>query len=270
VSLLKTNYGAGLEEVDFEHNPEGARQTINAWVEKQTADKIQDLIGQGVLTSETRLVLTNAIYFKGTWVSPFDKRYTQDEPFHLSGGSEKNVPMMRHTGDYGYMEDPDFQALLLPYEGFELSMIVLLPRRVDGLPALERELTPEKLSDAFGKIGNEQVDVSMPRFRMTGEFQLKSTLVSMGMPNAFQATANFSGMTGKDDLKISNVIHKAFVEVNEEGTEAAAATATVMGLATAMGPRETMLFRADHPFLFVIRDEKSGAILFMGRFVKPN
>ena len=141
---------------------------------------------------------------------------------------------------------------------------------VDGLPALERELTPEKLSDAFGKIGNEQVDVSMPRFRMTGEFQLKSTLVSMGMPNAFQATANFSGMTGKDDLKISNVIHKAFVEVNEEGTEAAAATATVMGLATAMGPRETMLFRADHPFLFVIRDEMSGAILFMGRFVKPN
>ena len=268
LDVLKTNYGAGLQEVDFRNDTEGARETINDWVEKKTADKIKDLIGRGVLTPLTRLVLTNAIYFKGTWTSPFDKAATRDEAFHVSVQQESNVPMMHRTGEYGYLEDTDFQALRLPYAGGKLSMIILLPHRRDGLPELEKELTPEKLSDSFAKFVNEKVIVSIPKFKMTAQFELAPTLESMGMHAAFGADADFSGMTGKRDLMISNVIHKAFVEVNEEGTEAAAATGVVMTLAMAR-PTPMPEFRADHPFIFLIRDEASGAVLFMGRLTDP-
>jgi serpin B len=271
VSLLKTNYGAGFQEVDFLHNAEAARQTINAWVEKETHDKIQNLIAPGILNPATELVLTNTIYFKGTWATPFEKKATQEQPFHISAGDEKKVPMMQRTGNYRYAEGADFKALKLPYAGYELSMIVLLPNAVGGLPQLEKELTTStKLSDFLDKFDDEKVVVSMPRFQMTDSFELGPTLISMGMEDAFGGRADFSGMTGTRKLFISNVIHKAFVDVNEQGTEAAAATAPVMGYSMAFRPQPPKVFRADHPFLFVIRDERSGAILFMGRLVEPD
>jgi len=267
-ALLKTDYGAGLRAVDFKQDSEGARKTINGWVEKETRDKIKDLIGPGVLTPATRLVLTNAIYFKGTWADKFEKTATQDEMFHMSANDEKNAPTMHRTGEYGYMEGEDFQALKLAYKGGELSMIVLLPRTVDGLAALEKEMPPliPAMSD---KMLNQEVEVSLPKFRMTQEFELANVLSEMGMEDAFDRNADFSGMTGRKDVAISRVIHKAFVEVNEEGTEAAAATAVAVAAAMAR-PLPPKVFRADHPFLFLIRDEKSGAILFLGRVNEPD
>jgi serpin B len=175
--------------------------------------------------------------------------------------------MMHSSAHYDYMEGADFQGLKLPYAGNELAMYILLPRDAAGLPQLEKELTPKLLSDSFGRFFSRQVAVTMPKFKMTGEYELRPPLEAMGMPAAFEG-ADFSGMTGKQDLSISNVIHKAFVEVNEEGTEAAAATGVVMAFAMAR-PAEPAVFRADHPFLFVIRDEKSGAFLFLGRLADP-
>ncbi len=269
VQLLKTNYAAGLNEVDFKTDASGARKTINAWVEKQTHDKIKDLIGPGVLTADTRLVLTNAIYFKGDWASPFPKKGTKDEPFHLSTGRKITTPLMHREGTYGYMENGSFQALKLPYVNQELSMIVLLPREREGLPALEKSLTPEIIAGCFSKLHHQEVVVSLPKFKVTAQFELSRTLRDMGMKNAFGAGADFSGMTGAKDFVISNVIHKAFVEVNEEGTEAAAATAVVMMPSAVAEPKPKPVFRADHPFLYFIRHEKSGVILFMGRLNEP-
>lgn len=268
VSLLRKNYGAGLEEVDYEHDSEGAREKINAWVEKKTRDRIKDLIGQGVLKPTTRLVLTNAIYFKGSWAEQFAKEATREEPFHLSAGRQKTVHLMHRTGRFDYMETDTVQALKLPYAGDDLSMIVLLPRKVDGLAALERFLSPDQLSEWFSELARRRVEVFLPRFKVTAQFELNSTLTALGMSDAFDAArADFSGMTGNRDLMLSNVIHKAFVEVNEEGTEAAAATGAVIALTSA--PLPPPVFRADHPFLFVIREEKSGAMLFVGRLADP-
>jgi serpin B len=269
VNVLKTDYGAGLDEVDYKQNAEGARQAINGWVSKETHDKITNLIGPGVLNATTRLVLTNAIYFKGIWAVPFNKNGTHDEPFHISANEDSKVPMMHRTGEYGCMEAADFQALELPYSGRRLSMIILLPRRIDGLPQLETQLSTSNLSDWFGKFIEKQVAVALPKFRMTEKFELSPTLGSLGMQDAFNpVTADFSGMTGTKDLFISNVIHKAFVAVDEEGTEAAAATGVVMA-ARAMMPSAPTVFRADHPFLFLIKDDQSGAILFLGRLATP-
>lgn len=267
-SLMKSNYGAGLMEVNFATNTEDARKTINAWVEKKTRDKIKDLLAPRVLTPDTTLVLTNAIYFKGTWAAKFEKAATRNEPFHFSASAESKVPMMHRTGEYGYMEGADFQALKLGYAGGDLSMTILLPRDVDGLSRLENDL-PAKLPQLSGPFDNRQVDLSMPRFQMTRAFDLSRVLQSMGMVDAF-AAADFSGMTGRRDFHISAVIHKAFVDVNEEGTEAAAATAVIMTRSVMVEPIPPVLFRADHPFLFFIRDEKSGAILFIGRLTKPD
>lgn len=270
VSLLKKHYHAGLSEVDFETDSEGARKKINTWVEKETRDKIKDLIGQGVLTADTRLVLTNAIYFKGDWAAQFEKKATRDEPFHVSAEQQKTVPLMHCTGEYGYLEEETLQVLKLPYVGDELSMIILLPKKIDGLAALEKELTQTKLSDWFSRLGEQKVAVSMPKFKATTQFELNGVLAALGMSDAFDANrADFSGMTGNRDLCISNVIHKAFVDVNEEGTEAAAATGVVVRLTAARPSEPPPEFRADHPFLFVIRDEKSEAILFMGRLRNP-
>jgi len=269
LKLLKTDYGAGLHEVDFKSDSEGARQEINAWVAKETVDKIQNLIGPGALTSKTRLVLTNAIYFKGTWQDPFEKQSTHDETFHLSATSQIQVPTMYRAGNYGYTENSNYQALQLPYAGGDLAMVILLPRAVDGLPQLEKALTPQAMADVLEGIHDQEVHVSIPKFKMTAEFELAPVLESMGMRDAFGTGADFSGMTGNRDFSISAVIHKAFVEVNEQGTEAAAATGVEMAMAMAM-PEQPVDFVADHPFLFIIRDERSGAILFMGRLANPN
>jgi len=237
-------------------------------VEKKTRNKIKNLIPKGVLNRLTRLVLTNAIYFKGNWESQFKKDRTKDGPFTLAGGEKVNVTMMNQTADFNYMETEDFQGLELPYVDNELSMIILLPKRVDGLAEFEKTLTLKNLSQWLAKLRKRKVIVSVPKFKMTSQFRLAEVLKSMGMTDAFVPdVADFSGMNGKRDLFISAVIHKAYVDVNEEGTEAAAATAVVVGI-TSM-PARPPVFRADHPFLFLIRDNHSGSILFIGRVTNP-
>ena len=268
LELIEAKYGGKLNEVDFIAATEAARQTINAWVEKETKDKIKNLIQKGVLDKLTRLVLTNAIYFKGNWARQFEEDKTKEAPFTLISGEKVNVPMMNQTAEFNYMETEDFQGLELPYVDDELSMIILLPRKVDELSSLEEMLSLEKFSGWLGKLGKRKVIVSVPKFRMTSRFGLAGVLRSMGMMDAFSEKANFSGMNGKRDLFISAVVHKAYVDVNEEGTEAAAATAVVMRV-TSVEPERIPVFRADHPFLFLIRDNKSGSILFIGRTMNP-
>ena len=273
--LLKTDYGAGLNRVDFKAAPEAARLAINHWVEQRTEDKIKDLLQPGVVDSATRLLLTNAIYFKGDWQTQFDKTQTKDEDFHLSSARTVEAPLMHREDQFNYFNGGTFQALEIPYKTGELSMIVFLPNEVSGLSALEASLTPAAMQQWLGQLRPAaKVILTLPKFTMTREFNLAGTLGAMGMPRAFQNDlADFSGMTGDRGHKlfISAVIHKAFVDVNEEGTEAAAATSVTMRAATAHAPDRTppIVFRADHPFLFLIRDNRSGGILFMGRVADP-
>jgi serpin B len=232
LALNKKNYGAGVKEVDFAGQTEQARQMINKWVEEQTNDKIKELFKEGVLSPDTRLVLANAIYFKGNWASQFKKDQTNDRAFLTPGGKKIKTPMMFQTEKFGYAETPDVQVLDMPYVGKDLSMVVLLPRKVDGLAALEKNLSSRQLGEWFKNLREQKVIVGLPKFKMTSEFALKQTLSEMGMPKAFTFGADFSGMTGKEnDLFIQAVVHKAFVEVNEEGTEAAAATGVGFGQA---------------------------------------
>lgn len=267
LELTKKYYGAGPREVDFVRQTEKARKTINAWVEKQTKDKIKELIKKGILGRDTVLVLTNAIYFKGDWAIQFDREKTKDAPFMISADKKVNVPMMYLKENFKYWADKDLQVIELPYKGEHLSMIVLLPREVDSLSELEKKLTLENLNSWLQKLRKQEVMVYLPRFKMTwGVFELNGILKDMGMKDAFSGKADFSAMTGRRDLFISNVLHKAFVEVNEEGTEAVAATAVIMErIAMSIEP----VFRADHPFVFIIKDNRSGSILFMGRVSNP-
>lgn len=266
--LVRDNYGGKLQKVDFVKAVERARRTINSWVEKQTNDKIKDLIGPGVLDASTRLVLTNAIYFKGDWASQFKKDRTQNEPFILLGGGTVQTPMMNQKAQFGYMETDAIQVLEMPYAGDELAMMVLLPKKADGIGELEKALTAESLAQWLNAVNSREVVVAMPKFKMTSKFSMADVLRTMGMTDAFTSDADFSGMTGRRDLFLSAVIHQAYVDVNEKGTEAAAATA--IGIkATAMLPDQPPVFRADHPFLFLIRDKASGGILFLGRVMNP-
>ncbi len=273
LKLVETNYGAGFHPVDFKTSPEAARSTINAWVEKQTNNKIQNLLGPGVITPATRLVLTNAIYFKGSWISSFDKAQTEDGEFHLSAADSVKTPLMHRTGSYRYYDGGTFQEIELPYAGNELSMVVFLPKEIAGLPALEKSFTAAAEKEWLEKLAMEdEVILTLPRFEMTQQFELSGVLGKMGMTQAFSDAADFSGMDGKPDFAISAAIHKAFIDVNEEGTEAAAATAIVMRATAARFPMPELppiVFRADHPFLFLIRDSTTGAILFMGRVTDP-
>lgn len=270
IDEVKKDYAGGLNAVDY-GQPEVARKTINEWVASQTKDKIKDLIGRGVLTPVTRLVLTNAIYFKSNWESKFQKAATKDGPFTSSEGQSSDVPLMHQRHDFGYMENADLQLLELPYKQRELSMVVLLPRQVDGLPALEKNLSAENLRNWSKVTHFELVDVTLPKFTFSAELQLADTLRAMGMTDAFDpGKADFSGMSTAERFFISAVIHKAFVAVDEEGTEAAAATAITMKAGAAMRqPKEPKIFKADHPFLFLIRHNATGEILFVGRLTNP-
>jgi serpin B len=269
LELVKTNYDGQLNEVDFVKAAESARKTINAWIEKKTNEKIKDLIKPDVLDAMTRLVLTNAIYFKGNWAQRFKEEQTRNAQFTLLNADKIEVPMMNQTEQFPYMETDDFQVLEIPYVDNELSMVILLPKQVTGLKELEQKLSLENVSQWLSELNKREVIVFVPKFKMTNEFSLAAVLKSMGMTDAFEPeVADFSGMTGGRDLFISAVIHKAYVEVNEEGTEAAAATGVTMRL-TSVGPSQTPIFRADHPFLFLIRDCKSGSILFIGRVMHP-
>lgn len=273
LKIVQSDYAAGFHRVNFRASPEGVRDTINKWVEQQTNNKIQNLIAPGVLTPATRLVLTNAIYFKGDWLNTFEKVSTQTEEFHTSASQFVMAPLMHRTGSFRYFDGGTFQALELPYEGGDLSMDVLLPKAIDGLPALEQSFTASNVNGWLEKFEPEdKIILTFPRFTMTKQFELSNALSAMGMPQAFGGSANFSGMTGKPDFTISAAIHKAYIDVNEQGTEAAAATSIIMR-ATAMRvpfpAPPPIVFRADHPFLFMIRDTKTGAILFLGRVTDP-
>ena len=267
LKLTEDCYGAGLQEVDFATATEEARQTINAWVEIQTQNKIKELLKPVHVDSLTTLILTNAIYFKGDWAVQFEKAQTRDAPFLSVADQRFTVPMMHHTGQFKYLEEDGFQALELSYVGEELSMVVFLPRKVAGLAAFESTLTVDNLSKWLHQLRRQRIIVDLPKFQVTAGCELRKTLSKLGMPVAFTSEADFSGITGDKPLFISNVIHKAFVDVNEEGTEAAAATAVIMtrGLSAAKPP----VFRADHPFVFLIRDNRSGSILFLGRLTNP-
>ena len=267
LDLTKKYYGAVLTLLDFKNACEAARKKINAWVEEKTKNKIKDLIKPGVLDSLTRLVLTNAIYFKGNWESQFKKSKTEESPFWLVPGKSIKVPMMNQKQNFNYMENDSLQILELPYVGNALSMIALLPKKVDGLAQLESMLSVKNLTTWMGLLREREISVFLPKFKMSSQFSLDKMLASMGMHDAFTGKADFSGMTGKKDLYISAVIHKAFVDVNEEGTEAAAATAVAMRLLSMPAPPP--VFKADHPFILLIRHNPSESILFLGRVVNP-
>ncbi len=271
IKLMNNDYGAGLNQVDFRGSTEAARLTINHWVAQKTANKIQDLLQPGTLSPSTRLVLTNAIYFKGDWQTQFDKAQTKEEDFHLSPAQTKKAPLMHREGAFNYFNGGTFQALEIPYKGNELSMVVLLPNDPGGLPALEHSLSASSMQQWLHQLAPvPKVIVTMPKFKATQQFELGGTLAAMGMPQAFTASANFSGMTGNRDFFISAVIHKAYIDVNEEGTEAAAATSVTMRAMAIRAPNPPPpVFRADHPFVFLIRDHASNSILFMGRMADP-
>ena len=270
LQTIKTHFGGGFREVDFidEANREQARRTINTWTEEQTANKIKDLIARGVLSDLSRLVLTNAIYFKGPWALQFKASATQPMPFTVSGTQKVAVPMMRQKGEFGYARDGGVQILELPYAGGDLSMVVLLPAASSSVEKL-REALPQQLDGWLAAISPEEVEVYLPRFKLEQRFVLNEPLIALGMADAFSdAEADFSGMRadGGKGLYISKVIHKAFVDVNEVGTEAAAATAVVMGTKSVS---MMSVFKADRPFLFLIRDVRTGTVLFMGRLSEP-
>jgi serpin B len=264
-NIAQTHYAAQTAEVDFHHSSEAAA-TINNWVSAHTNDKIKDLIPASALNDLTCLVLTNAVYFKGDWETPFQSRVTQDGTFHSPSG-DKTVPMMRRQGQYGFFENDSLSALTLPYAGGDLEMLAMLPKKLDGINDLENSLDGAMLSDVSSKIRSREVIVTLPKFHMESRFDLSSVLKEMGMASAFKSGADFSGIDGKHDLLISGVVHKAYVDVDEKGTEAAGATGIIVGTMAMIGnPPE---FNADHPFLFLIRDLKNQTILFMGRVSNP-
>ncbi|XP_029004238.1 serpin peptidase inhibitor, clade B (ovalbumin), member 1, like 3 isoform X1 [Betta splendens] len=275
--LAKTKkcYSAELEAVDFKSNYEAARLNINSWVEKNTQGKIKDLLGNGVLDSLTRLVLVNAIYFKGNWNKKFQENATTDVDFKLNKNDTTTVKMMHQKSKFRltYIPEVSCQILELPYKGEDLSMLIFLPNSIEdsstGLEKLQKELTLENFIEwTRPDMMNEvEVKVGLPRFKLEEKYDMKNVLVSMGMVEAFDPRlCDFSGMSPANDLVLSKVVHKAFVEVNEEGTEAAAATAAIMMLRCAM---PTPPFIADHPFLFFIRHNPTMSILFAGRYCSP-
>jgi serpin B len=267
--ITREDYGAELALLDFVRAPEEARTTINDWVEKQTERRIRDVVPPGVLNELTRLVLTNAVYFKGTWTTQFDKGFTRECPFRGLPTKTSSALMMYQTGFFKHGTTRDVQILEMPYLGDECSMLIVLPKSLNGLDNLETQFNAANFGKWLSVLRKREVRVYLPRFTITSDFRMKDVLVSMGMPAAFtKNVANFSGMDGTRRLFISAVFHKAFVNVNEEGTEAAAATVAVSEDLDMDSP-SPVEFMADHPFVFLIRNSKTGAILFVGRVVNP-
>lgn len=252
------------------------RQTINNWVAQQTQNKIQDILPPGTINSDTRLVLANAIYFLGAWTYAFAETNTSTQPFFLSSTKEVQSPLMHQPAlaggvTFNYLETTNFQALELPYASNQLSMVILLPKRIDGLRQLEQQLSPSFLSNLLAQMSPQNVEVFLPRFTNEFSLNLTKTLPQMGMSDAFTpGVADFSGMDEMRDLFLSLVLHKAWVQVNEAGTEAAAATVVVGTTAIAGGGPPPPGFRADHPFVFFIRDTQTGNLLFLGRLTNPS
>ncbi len=271
LAKLEANYRAGVEPLDYSAEAGRARSTINAWVAEKTNHKITDIIAPGALNAATRLVLVNAIYFKAAWARPFREKQTQAGDFHIQPGKTLKTPFMNQTGDFPCFENDDLQTLALPYAANRFRMVILLPRETGGLGRLEAKLTPENLKSWAPPARPQKVAVALPKFKMTRSFQLADALGEMGMADAFDSRrADFSGMDGHPHwLYISAVAHKAFIEANEAGTEAAAATAVTMRATAFSKPSEPRVFRADHPFLFLIQETTTGSILFLGRVAEP-
>lgn len=268
-------YGADLAPVDFQHASEDARKEINQWVKGQTEGKIPELLAVGVVDSMTKLVLVNAIYFKGMWEEKFMKQDTTDAPFRLNKKNTKSVKMMYQKKKFffGYISDLKCKVLEMPYQGGELSMLILLPEDIEdestGLKKIEEQITLEKLREWTKRENLENIDVhvKLPRFKIEESYILNSNLGRLGLQDLFNSSkADLSGMSGSRDLFISKIVHKAFVEVNEEGTEAAAATAGIATFCMLLPEEE---FTADHPFVFFIRHNPTANVLFLGRVCSP-
>jgi len=269
LDVIAQNYGAGIQLADFIGQPEAVRKDINGWVSKKTNEKIQDLLPGGVPDPSTKMVLVNAIYFKADWMLPFDSNDTHDAPFHLADGSDVQVKMMSNSlFGASYTKGDGYQVVELPYQGESAAMDIILPDP-GKFGEIEAGLNTQTLNKILGGLQpSGGLELEMPKFNFSTDLDLKDPLTSLGMPDAFDADrADFSGMTGKKDLYIDTVLHKAFVAVDEKGTEAAAATAVIMDLASAMLPDESLIL--DRPFLFLIRDLASGQILFIGRVLNP-
>ncbi len=266
---LQTHYLAPMGLVDFINDAEPSRQLINAWVEEYTNDRIKDLFAPGILNSETRLVLVNAIYFKADWKTPFKKEATTNEDFRLKENESVPVPMMKLNKEFLYHESDSAQYLNLPYANSALSMTVILPKQFGKIGELDSDWLAGEAATVRRQMRSQEIQLSIPRFKMQSQFLLATPLQKLGISQAFTDDADFSRMTTADQLKISHVIHKAFVEVNEQGTEAAAATGIAMGVTSAPMPDQPIVFRVDQPFLFYICHEPSSAILFAGRVVDP-
>ena len=264
---LNRYFGAGINQLDFAGETEQSLQIINSRIEEKTKNKIKNLIPQGGINEFTRLLLTNAIYFKGDWKTKFKKGNTKLADFHLSDKDKIRVDMMHVKEKFKCYIDEKTQVLELPYKGDEISMVIFLPHGIEGLKEIENTFSIEKLNGSLSKMRTTEIEVYLPRFKMTwGTFSLNNALIDLGMSEAFdRGKADFSGINGKRNLYISDVYHKAYIEVNEEGTEAAASTT----VANTYKGGDFFTFYADHPFIFIIKDNRSGSILFMGRVMNP-
>jgi len=267
VDAIVDYYGGDVNALDFVAEPDESRVTINEWVEERTNDRIKDLFPSGSIDGNVRLVLTNAIYFKGDWLYEFDEDATSEEEFHVSPTSTVMVDMMNLRDEtFNYAETDELQILELPYTGEDVSMLLLLPKE-GRIGDVEAQLSAERLGEWLELMEGAAVNVYLPRFTFETKYFMMEDLAEMGMPTAFTDAADFSGMNAEDRLFIDKVIHQAFIEVNEKGTEAAAATGVSVALSAAI---QEEVFRADHPFIFLIRDVDTGVIMFMGRVTDPS
>jgi len=265
LNTLGQNYGAGVNLLDFVNSPEPSRVTINNWVSNETNNKINNLIPAGAIAPQTRLVLTNAIYFDAAWQNPFSADKTQNGTFNLLDGSTVSVPMMNNEASYGYTQGTGYQAVELPYSGGQVAMDIIMPD-TGNFTTFESGMTAGSVSAIISNLQTKSINLTMPKFNFDSSFSLNSALSALGTPIAFSNQADFSGMTGNKDLTIADVVHKAYVAVDEQGTEAAAATGVVMSAMAVMNQNNVTI---DQPFIFMIRDIQTGAILFVGRVLNP-
>jgi len=269
LNLNNRYYGAGAERLDFIRETEASRLHINEWIEEKTEEKIKDLLSPGDVTPDTRLILTNAIYFLGSWLEEFNPEMTRDQDFFVTPQRGTRVPFMRRDDSLRYVEKADYQMVQIPYTGEELAMVIILPKKDIPLPSVIENLDNDKFTEAIESLKIEKVDLQIPKFEFEAKYNMKDMFRKLGMIEAFTEDADFTAMTSDEErFFIDEIIHQAFVEIDEKGTEAAAATAVVMRTTSIDGP-QPIIFRADRPFLFFIRDTVTETILFTGAFYKP-
>lgn len=270
LDLVNKYYKTGVKKTDFKNQTEKSRLDINKWVEIQTKNKIKELLKPNILSQSTKLVIINAIYFNGTWDVKFDKKFTKNDIFLTEENIKKEVPFMNITGQYKYLENEYLQLLDMPYKGKNVSMIIILPKKNEGLTLMEEFMNWKQFEDVRKNMVYHKVKISLPKFNLTSELELKNTLSIMGMADAFGKEADFSGITGNKDLMIDKVIHKTFISVNESGTEAAASTAILNSPGSGSTLQKQVEFKANHPFVFILKSNSTHCILFIGRVTNPS